>query len=746
MKAHTHIKNLIFALLFSNAFFAQDLLQVYNSKTDLPLGDVVVAYLDHSGKQEMAITSKNGYCQLLSMTYPVQVSLQHPAFKTLNDTLFEKGTYVFKLSPLQGELDEVVISGYLSEKRVSDAPREVIVISSEVIANTQARNLQEIMRVAPNLNVRADGTTGGSFAELLGIGGNNIKVLLDGVPLAGRTGQEFDISQVSLQNIERIEIIEGPMAVEYGSNAMAGVIHLISKKEKSDQAMISLDLSEETMHSEYSTTEGIHDHKMSAYLPISKNLQWDLGLGRRQWGDKQVISTGRLMDWDPRSQHMAFSNISFQKERLSILLNTSFLQDQLENDGAVTGVINPQAQDDEYLTKRFVNALTAKYALNKDVFQFRTSFNTYSRQKNTYINNFTGEPLLAIFDGAQDTSRIDALELRATWMRQISDKVQSTSGVEWRNEEAGGGRIAEGEALDREFSLFNASEFDLNFLTIRTGLRWSHSNRSGDALLPSLHLKKNLGKVTLRTGYAKGYRLPSLRELFFDFNDQNHRILGNPNLEPESSDYLFASATYRTGDELRSESSVRLYYSEFRDLIDFASSPTDPTIITLLNTESLKSKGIKIGQRLSTDKWDAMAQFNFISTQFAAEQNDWNNNVATSISLSYRFSDKLSASSNALIKGKNAQLINDITAGEDAVLVSIVDPYTLIDANVTYSIKKNLHITAGLRNLLNEQTVDATGGGVHGMEQKELIHYGRSAFLNIKWNFKINPHNKNEEL
>ena len=730
-------------LLFSNSFFAQDLVQVYNSKTDLPVGDVAVAYLDETGKQEIVVTSKLGQCELVNVSYPSIISLQHPAFKILSDTLFERGTYVFKLAPLQSDIEEVVISGYLKERRASEAPREVTVISSELIANTQARNLREILRVAPNLNVRADGNTGGSFAELLGIGGNNIKVLLDGVPLAGRTGQEFDISQVSLQNIERIEIIEGPMAVEYGSNAMAGVIHLISKKDKSEFSQISFDLSEETMYDEYSTIEGIHDHKVSAYLPLSKNIHWNLGVGRRQIGDRQVISSGRLMDWDPREQYSAFSNLKFQKNRLSLLLISSFMQDKLENDGAVSGVISPQAQDDEYLTKRLVNSLTAKYALESDVVQLRASFNTYSRQKNTYINTFTGEPLLAIFEGAQDTSQIQALELRGTWMRQFSENIQSTSGIEWRNEVAEGGRIAEGEAIDKEFSLFNASEFDFTFLTLRTGIRWSHSNRSGDALLPSLHLKKSIGKVALRTGYAKGYRLPSLRELFFDFNDQNHRILGNVDLKPESSDYLFASATYRnTKNEILFESSTRIYYSEFKDLIDFASSPTDPTIITLLNTESLRSQGIKIGQRISKDKWDAMAQFNFINTQYTTEQNDWNKNFATSVTLTYAINDNLKSSVNALIKGKNAQLINDITAGEDAVLVSIVDPYCLIDANLSYSLSNDLYITVGLRNLLNEQIVDASGGGVHGMEQKELIHYGRSAFLNIKWNFKINSNKK----
>src|SRR5690606_33935457 len=85
-----------------------------------------------------------------------------------------------------------------------------------------------------NFNVSQDNILG-SGLSMQGISGQNVKIMIDGVPVIGRLDGDIDVSQINLNQIERIEIVEGPLAVNYGSNALAGTINLITKAPKTNE-------------------------------------------------------------------------------------------------------------------------------------------------------------------------------------------------------------------------------------------------------------------------------------------------------------------------------------------------------------------------------------------------------------------------------------------------------------------------------------------------------------------------------
>ena len=76
-----------------------------------------------------------------------------------------------------------------------------------------------------------DYTLGETDIAIMGMSGQNVKVLLDGIPLVDRGGTKQSLSQVDINTIERIELVEGPMSVIYGTDALAGVINIITKKK-----------------------------------------------------------------------------------------------------------------------------------------------------------------------------------------------------------------------------------------------------------------------------------------------------------------------------------------------------------------------------------------------------------------------------------------------------------------------------------------------------------------------------------
>jgi len=107
---------------------------------------------------------------------------------------------------------------------------KVKVIDIKRINSQGAYNLPSLLANELNVRINYDPMLGNSIS-LQGISGQNIKVMIDGVPVIGREGGNIDLTQINLSSVERIEMVEGPMGVNYGSDAMGGVINIITKKQ-----------------------------------------------------------------------------------------------------------------------------------------------------------------------------------------------------------------------------------------------------------------------------------------------------------------------------------------------------------------------------------------------------------------------------------------------------------------------------------------------------------------------------------
>mgnify|MGYP006265328017 FL=1 len=116
---------------------------------------------------------------------------------------------------------------------------KIKVIDREKIEAIGAVNLRDVLSNENNIRISQDNVLG-SFMSLQGISGQNVKILIDGVPIIGRLNGSVDLSQINLNDIERIEIVEGPLSVNYGTDALAGTINLISKKKTSDGFSVNL--------------------------------------------------------------------------------------------------------------------------------------------------------------------------------------------------------------------------------------------------------------------------------------------------------------------------------------------------------------------------------------------------------------------------------------------------------------------------------------------------------------------------
>ena len=179
-------------------------------------------------KSDYYLTDDDGSARCM-IQVPVILAVSFVGYETLYDTIYEARDYTFQLKPTVFNMNEVVVTAQYTPERADKSIYKVNLISSRQIEEKSANNLNDLLGSELNFRVAQDGALG-SQLSIQGLSGEHIKFLIDGVPVIGRMNGNIDISQLNLYNVDHVEVIEGPMSVVYGSNALAGVINIITKQ------------------------------------------------------------------------------------------------------------------------------------------------------------------------------------------------------------------------------------------------------------------------------------------------------------------------------------------------------------------------------------------------------------------------------------------------------------------------------------------------------------------------------------
>jgi vitamin B12 transporter len=133
------------------------------------------------------------------------------------------------------DLGNVIVSATKTEVYQAEVGSSTTVITAENIKKNQKRTVQEVLRDVPGVTVSQSGAFGGAVSIYLrGAKAGQTLVMIDGIemndPIDGE--RAFNFANLNTDNIERIEVVRGPQSTLYGSDAMAGVINIITKKGK----------------------------------------------------------------------------------------------------------------------------------------------------------------------------------------------------------------------------------------------------------------------------------------------------------------------------------------------------------------------------------------------------------------------------------------------------------------------------------------------------------------------------------
>lgn len=684
-----------------------------------------------AGKYELQILVPG----VKSPGYPVEV--------TAEQTFFVPDISVVT-SPMP--LQEVVVTGQYEPQSLKNAVQKVRVISAERIRLRAAPDVPTLLNTELGIRFNNDLILGESDIQIMGMSGQNVKVLLDGIPLIDRGASRQSLSQVDINTIARIEIIEGPMSVSYGTDALAGVINIITKKSQGDKLSLTARIQEETVGKEYKgfSNKGLHNQHISASWA---NRHWEMqgGFSRNDNGGWQGDLAGRAKQWRPKNQGLANGRIGFKAKKLSLSYRLDYLNESINSPGDINTATN-KTTDVEYLTDRYTHQAQAEWRVNERLSTTGVvSYQDYKRRTlTTDIDFSTGKRTLNTNAGTQDISAFNSKLFRGNVQYKLSSGIALQTGTEVKLEEASGDRIKGSPAIN-DYSIFATSEIQINpqgfvsRISLKPGLRLNlNSVYDAPPAIPSLSIKLQLpASLDLRLSFARGFRAPALRELYFNFFDANHSIRGNENLKAEESDSYTGSLSWQTNNVYAPQfkSVITGFYNHYKNQIDYGSDPEDPSVFVLINIGKYKTLGYTLENSIQFKKLQASLGLAFIGryniyNETKPELPDflWTPELNSNLTLTAKDS-RTSANLAYKFSGRRP---NYVVNGDD-LSQSRTNSYHMADLNLNRRITPNVNLNGGVRNIFNVTTLNSSSqsAGAHTSSTGTPVSYGRSYFLGL---------------
>lgn len=676
-------------------------------------------------------------------------------------TLFLCMTLLYRLLPAQENstdsiawstsLDDVVVTAQYAPTDSRNAIHSVRAIKQESIRQRGVNSLDELLSQELNIRLTQDLILG-SVMSMQGISGQNVKIMVDGVPVVGRVGDNIDLSQINLSQIERVEIVEGPLSVNYGSDALGGVINLITRKSQLKWF--------DAGAGGHFESSGWRNWNAFAGVKILPKILFRTHVGSSIFNGIHADTTREQL-WNAKQNYFANSFVRFTWGRdHSLRYGFDWFDEKVEDFGAIRRPqFKPYAFDDYYLTRRTSHHLLQEGTLGRQWYlQTTVGYNCYQRRKNAFRLDMESNQKYRIA-GQQDTIEYTGLVIRPVLASKFSEgKINFQVGLDFNAETAGGTRIAavddkSARVESMDGAVFGSLQFDPNKkLSLQAGIRGILHATYRAPIVPSVHLRWSLSeKVSLRASYARGFRSPSLKERYFYFVDVNHFILGNPDLEAEYSDHVQAALQIeKTSPSASGDATLTFFFNDIRNKIDLYSFGQEAGKLqyAYFNRAVYKTLGASLRTGISHRHWTARlgvaptGRYNILSESNSNVRpytyaTEWNGEISwkwpsqnLTISSYARYNDRLI---------RFFETPND--TGEHEISERVEQGFAMIDCTVSKSIfKKKVQLVGGARNLLNVRSIGAEGydGGVGphaGTGDSLPVSPGRSVFvrLQVQW-------------
>ena len=492
------------------------------------------------------------------------------------DTVLEvNASLTVRLSLAQAivPLDEIIVTAARREQRLADA-----VVETEVITSSELRrgpsDLSAVL--AERVGIQLDGgVPSGASVQLRGFGGRRVLVLLDGQPVAGRVNGTLDLSRFPVATLERIEIVKGPQSTLYGSDAIGGVINLISRSAPSSgvEAGIST-LTGSHGRTAIDADAGFRRGALSTAIDAGyQSVDLVSGVSSDQATYARRANGGLRASWDVDSMR------GIELGALAVVERQRYRTGQLYHFG------------DNVQTSMRVDAHNDGKA---DRFTTTISGSTFD-----HLSRAATGDAPASDSGARDRQRLLQGELNWSGIRGFGT---ADAGVTVRREWIDADRLSENVSAITGLEPFAQATFPVGRMLVTPGARLSWSDRWGQFLAPRLAiLARPRDDIAVRASIGRGFRAPDFKELYLSFvNDAaGYAVYGNPNLRPERSTSISLGAEWTGATTYLRATGFNAQYRDFIETL----APDASGVFTYGNVASGWTRGVEAEGGLLLRQW-----------------------------------------------------------------------------------------------------------------------------------------------
>ena len=646
--------------------------------------------------------------------------------------------------------DVTVTTATKTEKNIDGVSASVIVITQKDIEKISASTLKDVFEKIPSINAQFGrfphpSSASKASVSIRGAGANGTLILIDGKRLSGETEGPYELNRIPASMIERIEIVKGSMSTLYGSDAIGGVINIITKKVDKNSSTLDVKYGQNG-HGEakeknvnFTTSGTKEDIKYKLFGSIIDTSSYSKNKSYTQVATNPT--TGAVLVANPQNNISGTNKVTFSddanvknvgtrieknlNDNVTLGFDLNYLDENREGTyiGSAAfsggGLIKNTPVNSEDNNRRFDVSSDLKYQINDDLSGQTKVYRSYYKKRNeTTPINFAG-PVNTKFSA---NVTIDTIESNLTYV--LNDSNIITTGLEFREETRDSSAInpiaSSSDFITKKVqykSLFIQDEIALtNSLNATMGARYDKiSNADNKATIQAGLVQKLTENTNLRANYAQGYRAPDIAELYVvspsykDGKRFGSDVIFGPKtsayeLKPEQSQ-TFEIALSNRMDKLFSE--IVLFNTKIDDKIELVSYGSgNAKYYTSENLDKVDIKGVELNLDYTLND---NADLNFNLTYLDTEDKSTNKELI--------FTPDLSAS-----LGFNYKILSNVATnlslrylGEqysDTQNTATTDDYTLVDVGVKYDVNKTLTLYTGIDNIFDTKIEEELGTNV----------------------------------
>jgi len=601
-------------------------------------------------------------------------------------------------------MDEVVITATKTSLKQSQTGKVVSVIDNEALQRNAGKTITEILNYQAGIFINGANNSLGTNQDLYfrGAGSGNVLILMDGVPVgdASQINNSFDLNNLATSQIERIEILKGAQSTLWGSDAVAGVINIITKKGGTKK----IGASAGTSYGSYNTFKanaGINGTVNAFTYNLSYNHTNSKG-----FSSAYDSSGNKNFDKDGFKQNNFQANIAYQfTPKFSAAAMSSYGKYKADVDaGAFT-----DDQDYSIENTSVINSLALVYKLNKVTLHFTNTLinakrimtnDTSGKIENGsyYRGNYKGNSFVSDLYGNFSFSKNISLVAGAQRLAQNTD--QSNEGYIRDYMFGYSSALGKDSAKSNNLSFYASLLFlNLDGFNAEAGFRYNHHNIYGSNATYTFNPSYNMDDNTrLFVNISSAYKIPSLYQLYSEY--------GNKTLKPEQT------SNYELGVQVFSnnkKNSLRIvgFKRDIKNLIIFY---TDPVTYAsqYINRDKQKDYGFELESNIAIGEIG-----NWINNLTYVDGEGINDNVKVKNLYrrpNFSFNSTLTLQP---VKGLTVmpsfRFVGTRMKGEyDAGPAQMPQYYTL-DFYAAYNATKQVRVFADIRNITDQTYFDVIG-------------------------------------